>query len=156
MAQGGWHVVAVMAGTERDEPPFAYTTGLTSPGRPELMVYGLPQRISGLVVNSVAERIVTGENITHGSALAAVLAEHDVVVIDADDTTDMFQTRSLYAAFSAMQVVFPTGATDSRGSRGTPSTRSCSHSRAHRRDERPQGSSSGRVPTARGGGSCGR
>ncbi|MGU3291161.1 DUF4262 domain-containing protein [Williamsia sp. M5A3_1d] len=107
VAQGYWHVLAVMAGSERDEPPFAYTTGLTSLGRPELMIYGLPQRISGVVLNTVAERLVAGEDIRNGTSMAAVLADHDVVVIDADDTADMFQTRSLYSTFSAMQVVFP-------------------------------------------------
>jgi Domain of unknown function (DUF4262) len=68
IVQHGWAV----QGVERDRirPPWAYTVGLTSRGRPELVVTGLPLERAALLLNDVAAHVMhaaapsPGEQIT--------------------------------------------------------------------------------------------
>ncbi len=106
IAQARWHITAVMAGSSY-EPPFAYSTGLTSLGQPELIVYGLPQQVSGSIINMIGERLVAGEQIAAGSRVSKEGNSFDLMVIEAADTADMLETASLYPQFRALQVVFP-------------------------------------------------
>lgn len=56
IAQYGWAV----QGVERDRirPPWAYTAGLTSHGKPELVVTGLPLRRAACLLNDVAAHVL--------------------------------------------------------------------------------------------------
>jgi uncharacterized protein DUF4262 len=53
--RGHWKVVAV-----DDWPPFAYTVGLWSRGRPELLVIGLPPRPAGRLLNLAGNAVRDG------------------------------------------------------------------------------------------------
>ncbi|MBJ7287819.1 DUF4262 domain-containing protein [Williamsia sp.] len=108
IAEGRWQVTTVFAGTTHDEPPFAYTTGLTSHGLPELLLYGLGSRTAASVLNTVAHRMVDGEAMLAGTTLDRVLAQgYEVTLVDVDDDSDMYATRGLYDEFTTLQVVFP-------------------------------------------------
>ena len=61
IARIGWHVVKVLEGAEADEPPFAYTVGLTrSFGHPELMIVGLDLDDMHAVLNDLGDLVKAG------------------------------------------------------------------------------------------------
>ena len=59
IARQGWAVQYVFPTREDPVQPFAYTVGLTSFGRPELIVVGLPPDIACLVLNHTAQQHIT-------------------------------------------------------------------------------------------------
>lgn len=77
IAEYGWTVVGV-----EDEPPFAYTIGLTGSGHPELTVAGLDHRTMTRILNKTAIR-ATLSPLHHGQTLRGVLDDgYDVLIVD--------------------------------------------------------------------------
>lgn len=64
----------IYIGPEPDVPPYAYTVGLTETyGCPELLIFGVNDRVALPVFNSVIDRIKAGERFTDGTILEEVL-----------------------------------------------------------------------------------
>ncbi|TDN92725.1 DUF4262 domain-containing protein [Microbacterium sp. BK668] len=64
----------------RRATPFAYTIGLFGMGHPELLVFGLDARTTGLLLNDVADRVRQGSDIVPGQVLEFAGWNHRVTV----------------------------------------------------------------------------
>jgi hypothetical protein len=64
----------------RRQTPFAYTVGLFGIGHPELLVFGLDQRTTGLLLNDVSGRVRAGHNLVPGERLQFDGWSHRVTV----------------------------------------------------------------------------
>ncbi|MBW9092869.1 DUF4262 domain-containing protein [Microbacterium jejuense] len=64
----------------RRETPFSYTIGLFGLGHPELLVFGLDPRTSGLLLNDVAARVRAGDDLVAGQLLEFAGWGHRVTV----------------------------------------------------------------------------
>ena len=74
IARVGWHVVKVLEGAEDDEPPFAYTVGLTrSYGHPELMIVGLDLDDMHAVLNDLGDLVKAGRVFAPMDQVAEIL-----------------------------------------------------------------------------------
>lgn len=62
------------------QTPFAYTIGLFGMGHPELLVFGLDTRTTGLLLNDVADRVRAGQDIVPGDVLEFEGWGHKVTV----------------------------------------------------------------------------
>ena len=100
----GWHVTAVHGGGD-----FAYTSGLTENGLPELLCHGLPARLAYEVFAELRETMLddpalVAPSMTIHGAVGGIPALSFVEVLD---RSDMVVTRALYPQFTALQVVWP-------------------------------------------------
>ncbi len=110
IAQGKWGATGVL-GTG-GAPSFTYTTGLTTLGRPELVMTGLDPEIAVGVINLAAVYMLADPDLVDGrDPLRAVEDICEVVAIEASDTSQMHVTRAVYGEFRALQLVWP----DERG-----------------------------------------
>lgn len=109
IAKRYWTVTAVRANPGAGFPSHAYTTGLTSLGHPELIVYGLEPGIAGSILNTVGHRIaLAGGKLTAGERLSGFIADDlDLMVIDAITTSDLRVARAVYGEVTAWQLVWP-------------------------------------------------
>ena len=74
IARVGWHVVKVRERTEADEPPFAYTLGLTRTyGHPELMIVGLDLDDMHAVLNDLGDLVKAGRVFASMDEVAEIL-----------------------------------------------------------------------------------
>lgn len=63
----GWTVIAVFAAEDEPaSPPFAYTIGLSRLGGPELLITGLPGRVSAGILNNLGELVRAGHALGPG------------------------------------------------------------------------------------------
>ena len=76
----GTHIEYVIGDMRRRQTPFAYTIGLFGMGHPELLVFGLDSRTTGLLLNDVADRVRAGRDIVPGELLEFEGWGHRVVV----------------------------------------------------------------------------
>ena len=56
-------------GEARDEPPFAYTTGLFGLGHPELLIFGVMLETAAGVLNTLGERLRQGADLLPGQII---------------------------------------------------------------------------------------
>jgi hypothetical protein len=100
----GWAV----QGVERDRihPPWAYTTGLTLRGRPELVVTGMPIAHATGLLNAVAAHIVHGSEPAPGEQIALDGGPLVEIVAVAEPTAHLNVAIDLYGpSVRALQVV---------------------------------------------------
>ena len=76
----GTSIEYVIGDMRRRQTPFAYTIGLFGMGHPELLVFGLDSRTTGLLLNDVADRVRAGRDIVPGELLEFEGWGHRVVV----------------------------------------------------------------------------
>src|SRR5690349_21329848 len=100
IAKRYWTVTAVRAAQRVGFPSFAYTTGLTSLGHPELIIYGLEPGVAGSILNTVGHRIArAGGRLVVGELLAGFIdGERDLMVIEALTTSDLRVALSVYGS----------------------------------------------------------
>ncbi|PYE15413.1 uncharacterized protein DUF4262 [Williamsia limnetica] len=112
IAKRYWTVTAVRAAQRAGFPSFAYTTGLTSLGHPELIIYGLEPGVAGSILNTVGHRIARGGGrLVEGELLSGFIdGDRDLMVIDALTTSDLRVATSVYGSVSAWQLVWPDAA----------------------------------------------
>ncbi len=72
IAKYGWLVIDVHEDDE-EGPGFHFTVGLTEKNLPELILYDVPSKTGGLLLNDVAQRLVAGERLDDGQPLPRVL-----------------------------------------------------------------------------------
>lgn len=96
----GWIVQSVMPDTSRLEPGFSYTVGLADRQLPDLCVFGLPEAVAGEILNTVARRLVSGEQIGAGQRLDHVVEGFEVALceVDAGEMGRFRVARALYNA----------------------------------------------------------
>ncbi|HEY9315653.1 DUF4262 domain-containing protein [Williamsia sp.] len=109
IAKRYWTVTAVRANVAAGFPSLAYTTGLTSLGHSELIIYGLDPGVAGSILNTVGHRISRGGGtLTAGERLSGFIDDDlDLMVIEALTTTDLRVARAVYGEVSAWQLVWP-------------------------------------------------
>jgi hypothetical protein len=110
--QHGWHVTIVSG--DDDAPPFTYSTGIYRlTGKPELIVFGLPNEVAHSVVNEYGNRLRAGETLAPGDLYDGFLGGHQVTFILVEDEdqikehatwTDWFYDRR---PFPLLQLVYP-------------------------------------------------
>ena len=77
-AHGTW-IEYVFGDPARRETPFAYTIGLFGMGHPELLVFGLDPRTTGLLLNDLSDRVRGGEDFVGGDVVGFAGWSHHVV-----------------------------------------------------------------------------
>jgi len=81
----GWAVHAV-EGTSQGRPQFAHTVGFQDAfDHPEVVVYGLPERLSGRILNGLGELIRQGNAPRVETRTPDVISNYDVVFIPVTD-----------------------------------------------------------------------
>ena len=66
-------------GGQSDGPPFAYTVGLFGLNHPELLIFGVPPGIAAWVLNTLGERIRSGEALLPGQAITFAEWPHRII-----------------------------------------------------------------------------
>lgn len=96
-----------------DGPPFAYTVGLFGMNHPELLLFGLPPGPAASVLNSLAERVRSGESLLPGieveveawgrKVIPEVVPNPGEIVFSAND----FYRRPDEFSVSVLQISYP-------------------------------------------------
>lgn len=111
VAEHGWLVQGV--GGDGDDPPFAYTVGLTVRDVPEFIVCGLAMPTAHTILNDLGERVRAGQRFTDGDVLSDVLRDYDVRLVAVSDTRERLRVANTLfggadgTAVRALQVVYP-------------------------------------------------
>jgi hypothetical protein len=108
----GVHITAVFPTEDDPGAPFAYTTGLTPHGHPELAIYGLPHEIAHSLLNTLSFSVIRdGARYAHGDTIHRLVNGFPVRMVSIIDTTeDITVSNTMYAKdvpIDALQVVFP-------------------------------------------------
>jgi len=107
IAMGRWAVTGIYG--DADTTPFAYTTGLTEFGRPELVITGIAPAPACRILNAAGHRITAGAAFSPGDTVDRVLAEPYLpYVLPVVDDAELTVTRLLYGPdVEALQLVWP-------------------------------------------------
>ena len=107
IAVGSWSVTGVFG--DAANSPFAYTSGLTDHGLPELVITGLSPDLAGTFLNEAARKSVTDARFcTAGYRPSRLRRPVTFSSVDVIDTDSMRLTRLLYGeGFRAVQLVWP-------------------------------------------------
>jgi hypothetical protein len=103
------HMVQYVGSTE-DEPDWSYTIGLHADGLPELIIVGgLSMEGQHAVLNDLAARLRSGEELPIGGRDPSVLEGFDVTYLDVVDTAtqDFAVALRLQSEFRALQAIWP-------------------------------------------------
>ena len=92
----GTHIEYVMGDMRRSQTPFAYTIGLFGMGHPELLVFGLDARTTGLLLNDVADRVRAGSDVVPGELLEFSGWGHRVTVESVPNPGDIAFAANRY------------------------------------------------------------
>jgi hypothetical protein len=91
---------------DRIHPPWAYTTGLTACGRPELVVTGMPVRRAGRLLNDVAAHVIHAEPPRPGEQVRLTGGPLIEIVRVAEPSAHLATAVALYGPqIRALQVV---------------------------------------------------
>lgn len=111
IAEYGWHVVIVMA--EGDDPGFAYSIGMKETlGHPEIIMFGLPGRLMGAVINDIGNSIRAGSPPIVGERVGELLEGADCILhpVDKSHYREYFGWALWYYqgdSFDALQCFWP-------------------------------------------------
>jgi len=109
----GLHIINVFA--DDSGPGWSFTVGLfLNYSHPEVLIYGLKERQSHLILNDLRDHVATGETFLSGARTDALLQGHDVCFLDVplEQYPDhlgyaMWFYRSLPEPFPCVQLVWP-------------------------------------------------
>ena len=103
IASHGWNLTATAG--------FAYTTGLTDGGHPELLIAGLDPYTAHDVVSAAVRRIRDGIPLRPGNRYPAIVSDYLVVIRELDLETPRFPRNVTTAHYGrpvpAVQIVYP-------------------------------------------------
>jgi hypothetical protein len=101
----GIHIEYVFGDLRQHEAPFAYTVGLFGMGHPELLVFGLDPRTTGLLLNDVADRVRGGADFVRGDILTFDVWEHRVTLEEVPNPGEIvFAANRFYQRPDAVSV----------------------------------------------------
>jgi len=112
----GWAVVGVGGGGcdyggcdsgADDDIPFSYTVGLSTLGFPEVITYGLPQRVAQACLNCVGQQVSTGRPPRVGAMVDRVFQGFRGYLLDVTDTYDLVVVGQVYPEIVAAQLIWP-------------------------------------------------
>ena len=112
----GWAVVGVGGGGcdcagcdggADDGIPFSYTVGLSTLGFPEVITYGLPQRVAQACLNCVGQDVSTGKPPKVGAMVDRVFQGFCSYLLDVTDTYDLVVVGQVYPEIVAAQLIWP-------------------------------------------------
>ena len=109
----GWMLQGVFSTKDDPGPSFVYTVGLTVLGHPELIIFGLPHNVAGVLLNEMGDQIrKTGRRYVAGELLPDLLdGDYVARLIKVDDTTEhLTLANRIYGhgtVIEALQVVWP-------------------------------------------------
>ena len=112
----GWAVVGVGGGGcdcggcdsgADDDIPFSYTVGLSTLGFPEVITYGLPQRVAQACLNCVGQQVSTGRPPRVGATVDRVFQGFRGYLLDVTDTYDLVVVGQVYPEIVAAQLIWP-------------------------------------------------
>ncbi len=93
-------------------PSFAYSIGLFGLGHPEVLLFGLSDANAGAVINSVAERVRSGADLTVGEVVSFDDWAHRVTVEDVPNPGEIlfsangYYDRPPFASVPALQLTY--------------------------------------------------
>ena len=112
----GWTVQGVQR--DRIRPPSAYTVGLTSRGKPELLVTGLPLARAADLLNDVASHVLHADAPLPGEQVPLIGGPVIEIVEVAEPTVHLVIAAEIFGPeIRALQLVTPTIAVTGRGRR---------------------------------------
>lgn len=108
----GWHVTLVHA--DEENPRFAYSSGIHAlTGKPELIVFGLPNEVAHAVINGYGKRLRAGEIFAPGDFVRGFLEGHPITFISVEDE-DLIKEHATWTdwfyeglPFPLLQLVYP-------------------------------------------------
>lgn len=112
----GWAVVAVGGascdcagcdGGTDDGIEFSYTVGLSTLGFPEVITYGLPQRVAQSCLNRIGQQVSAGKPPRVGATIDRVFQGLRGYLLAASDTSDLVVAGQAYPETIAAQLVWP-------------------------------------------------
>jgi hypothetical protein len=110
--QEGWLIQGVFP-VEEDGDFFSYTVGLTTKGLPELIVFGWPPEVAGVVLNDIARAAVAGTiKLAHGEVLTDFLDHgYKLTLCAVKDTREHLTVANRFYGIDgpvrAVQLVWP-------------------------------------------------
>lgn len=106
----GWAVQGVLPNVGDTDPPFSYTVGLTNFGHPEIIVFGVDPRDTGIaLLNDLGERVRAGRSFSHGEVPRNLLSGgYSPILINVTDLSRLTVARRIYDdVITALQLVLP-------------------------------------------------
>lgn len=109
----GWHIVGIP--DDHEGPGFSFTVGLYMRTlQPEILLMGLPLDTARVLLNSIAEHLMSGGAISPGSRVAGLIASHELLFQPIHPThysdflgyANWFY-RNTSAPFPALQGIWP-------------------------------------------------
>ena len=104
--QHGWSIQYVGGGacsapgcdcSESDGPPFAYTVGLFGLAHPELLIFGVPPETAAGVLNTLGERVRSGEALLPGRLITFDEWPHRIIPEEVPNPGEIvFQSNRFY------------------------------------------------------------
>lgn len=108
IAEHGWAVRHVGAGTDPGEAAFSYTVGLTAMQHPEVVATGLPFDHAATFLNNIGAEVREGKRFPPGYSTEDLTQPGaPVYFIEALDTSGLTAVEQVYGAVSAVQMVWP-------------------------------------------------
>lgn len=106
----GWMLQGVFPTQAEPGPDFVYTVGLTKWNwHPEIIVFGLPHRVGGNLLNQLGAQVRDGRRYAAGEVLDDLLVDYPAHLVAVADTAEHFgMARRLYGPdITALQLVWP-------------------------------------------------
>jgi hypothetical protein len=112
----GWAVVGVGGGNcdcagcdggADDGIEFSYTVGLSTLGFPEVITYGLPQRVAHDCLNRIGQLVSAGNPPRVGATVERVFHGVRGYLLAASDSSDLIVVDQIYPEVVAAQLIWP-------------------------------------------------
>jgi hypothetical protein len=104
----GWHIEYVGGGScdrpgcgcgaDDEGPPFAYTVGLFGLHHPELLMFGVPKGLAARVLNTLGERIRSGDTLLSGQLVTLDDWPHSIIPEPVPNPGEIVFTANRYYA----------------------------------------------------------
>ena len=107
---GGCDCAGCDGGTDEgtdDGTEFSYTVGLSTLGFPEVITYGLPQRVAQACLNRIGQQVSAGKPPRVGTMVEHVFQGLRGYLLDASDTSDLVVVGQVYPEIVAAQLIWP-------------------------------------------------
>jgi hypothetical protein len=108
IAEHGWAVRHVGAGTGQSQASFSYTVGLTAMGHAEVVVTGLPFNDAQTFLNNIGADVRAGGRYPPGLVTEDLTAPGaPVIFLAVSDTSRLAAVEQVYGEVQAVQMVWP-------------------------------------------------
>ena len=104
----GWHLTGV--GPSESSPNFTYSIGLTEKGFSELIIFGLPMKLSAYFINMIGNELLGGKAFKQDvSHFGYTEGNHPFMLLDVSQNVAnkyMFDTKNYYSNYKTQQFIW--------------------------------------------------